>query len=350
LEQRRGATQRHPPDRVSSRDSQSHDCADDERQDQKDTVLALKRSRVKGTEGIFGWSCCGAAGYLQCSSVQFQCNAIDLAIRENHNVTVAHITFAAAALFLCAQTTTELPSFELAEIKVNKAVNADGSFRMLPSGQVAIRHASMKELIQGAWNLEDYAISGGPNWIDNEYYDVVAKAPPNSSMHDMELMLQRLLAERFRLAIHTEPKVMAVYAMVAAKGGLKMKEAPAGTVEGGCRNTRTTGVLRRECKNTPLRGLAIMLPSWASGYIKIPVIDKTGLKGGYDFTLAWTGRGVLNGGNANGEKVNDDDGSGGNGLTVFEALEKQLGLKLESRKEAVTITVIDRVERVPTDN
>ena len=123
-----------------------------------------------------------------------------------------------------------------------------------------------------------------------------------------------------------------------------------GVIEGGCRNTRTTGVLRRECKNTSLDGLAGMLPGWASGYIKIPVIDKTGIKGGYDFTLAWTGRAVLNGGNANGEKVSDDDGSGGNGLTVFEALERQLGLKLESRKEAVTVTVIDRVERVPTDN
>lgn len=177
----------------------------------------------------------------------FQCNAIDFTIRGNHNVTVAHFTFAAAALFLYAQTTAELPSFEVAEVKVNKAVNANGSFKMLPSGQVAIRHASMKELIQGAWNLEDYAISGGPNWIDSEYHDVVAKAPPNSSTHDMELMLQRLLAERFRLAIHTEPKVMPVYAMVAAKGGLKMKEATAGIAEGGCRNTRTTGVLRREC-------------------------------------------------------------------------------------------------------
>jgi uncharacterized protein (TIGR03435 family) len=78
--------------------------------------------------------------------------------------------------------------------------------------------------------------------------------------------------------------------------------------------------------------------------------DRTGLKGSYDFTLAWTGRGVLNGGNANGEKVSDDDGSSGNGLKVFEAMEKQLGLKRESRKEAVTVTVIDRVERVPADN
>jgi uncharacterized protein (TIGR03435 family) len=282
--------------------------------------------------------------------MQFQCSAIDLAIRGNHNVTVPHITFAAAALFLCAQTPAELPSFEVAEVKVNKAANSDGSFKMLPGGQVAIRHASMKELIQGAWNLEDYAISGGPSWIDSEYYDVAAKSPPNSSMRDKELMLQRLLRERFRLAIHTEPKVMPVYAMVAAKGGLKIKESPAGVAEGGCRNTRTTGVLRRECKNTSLSGLASLLPGWANGYIKIPVIDKTGLQGGFDFTLAWTGRGVLNGGNANGEKVNDDDGGGGNGLTVFEALEKQLGLKLESRKEAVTVTVIDRVERVPTDN
>jgi uncharacterized protein (TIGR03435 family) len=263
---------------------------------------------------------------------------------------VASITFAAAALLLCAQTAAELPSFEVAEVRVNKAANANGSFKMRPGGQVAIRHASMKELIQGAWNLEDYAILGGPSWIDSEYYDVVAKAPPNSSMHEMEMMLQRLLAERFRLAIHREPKVMPVYAMVAAKGGLKIKEAPAGIAEGGCINTRTTGVLRRECKNTSLNDLASLLPGWAGGYIKIPVIDKTGLNGGYDFTLAWTGRGVLNGGNTNGEKVGDDDGSGGNGLTVFEALEKQLGLKLESRKEPVTVTVIDRVERVPTDN
>jgi uncharacterized protein (TIGR03435 family) len=269
-------------------------------------------------------------------------------LRATPAVTLAAILF--VPLTLCTQTASELPSFEVADVKVNKTANADASFRMLPSGQVAIRHASMKDLIQGAWNLEDYAITGGPNWIDTEYYDVAAKAPPQTPMHSMELMLQRLLQERFNLAIHTESKVMPVFAMMVAKGGLKMQESPAGVVDGNCRISRTAGVLRRDCKNVSLEGLASQLPGWATGYIKIPVIDRTGLKGNYDFTLAWTGRAVLNGGNANGEKVSDDNGAGGNGLTVFEALEKQLGLKLESRKEAVTVTVIDRVQRVPSDN
>ena len=137
-----------------------------------------------------------------------------------------------AALFLpltlWAQSAAELPSFEVAEVKVNKTLNANDSFKMLPSGQVAIRHASMKDLIQSAWNLEDYAISGGPNWIDSEYYDVIAKAPPQTPMHSMELMLQRLLKERFNLAVHAESKVMPVYAMVVAKGGLKVKESAGG--------------------------------------------------------------------------------------------------------------------------
>lgn len=251
-------------------------------------------------------------------------------------------------LGLCAQTAIE-PSFEVAAVRVNKTANARDEFKMLPSGQVRIRHASMKDLIQGAWNLEDYAIAGGPGWIDGEYYDVIAKALPNTPMPAMERMLQNLLKERFKLRLHTEARVAPVFAVLVAKGGLKMKESPQGS-DAGCRIGSTRGVLSRVCTGTQVAGLASMLPQWASGYIKIPVLDKTGLSGNYDFTLSWTERGVLDGASANGERSGDDDGSGGNGLTVFEALQKQLGLKLESRKEAVRVTVIDHVERVPTES
>jgi uncharacterized protein (TIGR03435 family) len=252
-------------------------------------------------------------------------------------------------LSLCPQTAVE-PSFEVAAVKANRMAHAKDEFKMLPSGLVRIRHASMKDLIQGAWNLEDYAVTGGPGWIDGDYFDVMAKTPPNTPTPMMEHMLQNLLKERFRLQLHTEARVMPVFVMLVAKGGLKIRESSQGS-DANCKIGGTRGILSVACTGTQVAGLAAMLPQLASGYIQIPVLDKTGLSGYYDFTLSWTGRGVLDAVGSNGEIARGDDWGGGNGLiTVFEALQEQLGLKLEGRKEAVTITVIDHVERLPVED
>jgi uncharacterized protein (TIGR03435 family) len=252
-------------------------------------------------------------------------------------------------VMVCAQTAAP-PAFEVAEVKVNKSGSDDSSGQILASGQLSFRHVSMKELVEFAWRLEDYNLAGGPSWLDSDYFDVIAKAEPRTPEATVQLMLQTLLKERFKLAVHTESKTMQVCLMTAAKSGAKLKLSPeASSFNSTCKMGRTAGVLSRVCVFNTMEELASNLPQWASGYIKIPVLDATGLKGRYDFTLEWTGRGVLSGVNANGEAPADGAG-GGNGMTIFEAMEKQLGLKLDTAKKPIPVTVIDHVERVPTEN
>jgi uncharacterized protein (TIGR03435 family) len=246
-------------------------------------------------------------------------------------------------LGLWAQNAAE-PAFEVAVVKANRMEHPQDEFRMLPSGLVRIRHASMRDLVQGAWNLEDYAIAGGPGWIEGDHFDVFAKAAPNTPAPVMDRMLQNLLKERFKLHLHTEARVMPVFAVLVAKGGPKIRESAPG-IDGRCNIGGTRGVISVVCKGAQVAGLASMLPHWAGGYIQIPVVDKTGLSGYYDFALSWTARGVVDPVGSSGEMTGPGDCCDGNGLTVFEALQQQLGLKLERRKESVPVTVIDHAER-----
>src|SRR5579862_7405053 len=101
-------------------------------------------------------------------------------------------------LGLWAQNAAE-PVFEVAVVKANRMEHPQDEFRMLPSGLVRIRHASLRDLVQGAWNLEDYAIAGGSGWIEGDYFDVFAKAAPNTPAPVMDRMLQNLLKERLKL-------------------------------------------------------------------------------------------------------------------------------------------------------
>ncbi len=94
---------------------------------------------------------------------------------------------------------------------------------VLPGGLLSVRNIAMHELIAQAYKVGE--ITGGPNWLDSDRFDIVAKAPPNTQEDALRRMLQTLLADRFKLAIHAEQKFMTVYALVAAKGGFKLQPA-----------------------------------------------------------------------------------------------------------------------------
>jgi uncharacterized protein (TIGR03435 family) len=187
---------------------------------------------------------------------------------------------------------------------------------------------SLQALIEYAYDINRNQIVG-PAWLEYETYDIEAKPAHPVSVAQIKLMLQALLADRFKLTVHKESREMAVYALVAAKGGPHLREAPADEVPS---FRRTPGHI--VAKNEPLSSFiqAFRGNFFVPGLLDHPVVDMTGLKGRYDFALQWAQR--------------DTD----NGPSLFTAVQEQLGLRLVAQKGPVDILVIDHAEKIPTEN
>jgi uncharacterized protein (TIGR03435 family) len=234
------------------------------------------------------------------------------------------------AAMIAAQTP---PAFEVASVKfTSHGRTADGWSRSsvsVPSaGRLAAQNSSLDELIRFAWQLYDYQVVGPP-WLndDSECFDIEAKGPAGSSQAQVRLMLQALLADRFKLAVHRETRTLPVYELVAAKGDPKLPQAREATSPDQRPSTSSQGG-SMTMKNVSMEYFAYAL----SRDLKMPVFDKTGIKGSYDFKLDFDIR-------DSGEKP-----------SLFSALQQQLGLKLESAKGPVEVLVVDHVEKAPTDN
>ena len=248
------------------------------------------------------------------------------------------------------QTPPRLPEFEVADVQVTKPGSQQRDFQFLPGGKLQVFGITMQELITIAWNVSADRVSGGPPWLGNEHYDIVAKAGHDATDENLQLMLQSLLAQRFGLKVHTEEKIMPAYALVVSKRGSKLKAAD-GKEATSCPVRLTDGLRTLICKNITMPEFAERIREVAGAYLDHPVVDLTGIKGAFDFTLAWTGRGKLMG-----TRPPDGDGAGTpvaaepeGGLSVFDAVDKTLGLRLESQKLPVSIVVIDKVNRIPTE-
>ena len=220
----------------------------------------------------------------------------------------------------------------------------------------------MKFMILAAWGFEndEGRITGGPAWMGSEKFDIVAKAPHDSTIAALRLMLRSMLIKRFGLEQHIEDRPMAVYALTRGKGELKVKPS-AGEAKLDCKRANEDGVITMACHNMTMDELANGLRTMAPAYIDKPVVNLTELTGPYDFKLGWTPRGLLlgtgggRGGAAEGAAtpggtaINVAEQTAG-GLTVFEAVAKNLGLKLESVKHPMPVIVVDKVNRTATEN
>jgi uncharacterized protein (TIGR03435 family) len=175
------------------------------------------------------------------------------------------------------------------------------------------------------------------------------------------MMLRNLLIERFKLETHGEKQPMPVFALTVGKRNPKLLPSAANDEQPSCKvqtpAQRKDGQLPRtvSCRKQSMDDLANRLPKIAAAYIDRPVIDLTGLKGLYDFTLEWTPRRgvrgpVSPGGDASAKPGEVPTASESNAVTIFDALQSQLGLRLELRKHPMDILVIDKVERLPIDN
>ena len=193
--------------------------------------------------------------------------------------------------------------------------------------------ATLKSPITLAWDLDADRLAGGPKWLDTDRFDIVAKAstgPPTGRPIDFETtqaMLRALLVERFKLEVHQEDQPMTAYALVAPKRDAKLKKADDSN-RSGCKYAAASAVLSKvyTCQNVTMAQFAERLQSMATAYIDRPVVNATGLQGSFDFVLSFTPKGSALLGGPSGEGASAADPSGA--MTVFEALDRQLGLKL----------------------
>jgi uncharacterized protein (TIGR03435 family) len=243
--------------------------------------------------------------------------------------------------------TQKAAEFEVATIRPSKP-GTPSNMRLLPSGQAEMTSQPMKFILQIALNVDQDRIVGIPKWAEAEPYDVIAKAPPaDLNLDTLPAMLKALLADRLKLTTHEDQAPIAVYVLTVSKRGIKLKEADA-SVRSSCRPSAANGKKVLTCQNTTMAELADRIRGQAPAYIDHAVVDLTGLKGAYDFSFAWTTRGQLNAGQGSAADGAASDPNGA--VSVFEGIEKDIGIKLELTKHPMPVTVIDRLERVPTEN
>ena len=202
--------------------------------------------------------------------------------------------------------------------------------RPLPGGGLQVTGASLKNLISIAYDVRPFQISGESQWVDTERFDIDArtatsdaKTPTDPASDRRKILegLKSLLADRFQLALHSETKEQAVYALVVNKGGPKLQES-----------TEPRGLIRKMGRGT-IKGQAVALGMLAlnlSNELGRRVIDKTGLAGKYDFELKWgssqdSASQIRSTQTAEVPLPADIDGP-----SIFTALQEQLGLRLES--------------------
>jgi len=250
------------------------------------------------------------------------------------------VGFLLAASIGCSQTQ---PKFEVASIKPSNSADRRLTFNIQPGGRFTVANCTVKRLIQQAYGIKDFQISGGPNWIGSDLFDISAKPEiVTTSFDQIKLMLQALLAERFQLVMRSDTKEMPIYALVVDKNGPKLNES---TESGPGVNRIRRGLLADQ--HASISTLASQL----SEFLGRNVVDKTALKGSYDVKLEWV---PDENQVAMFQAMGVPEGFGApqadwQGPSLFAALQEQLGLKLESQKGPVEIFTIERVQR-PSEN
>ncbi|HMD71035.1 MAG TPA: TIGR03435 family protein [Bryobacteraceae bacterium] len=301
------------------------------------------------------------------------------------------------------------PEFEAASVKPAEPLNV-GS--MMAGGRVQVRMGCsfpdpgrftcfgmpLRALLVAAYELKNYQFSG-PAWMDSERFDIVAKVPAGATREQVDRMTQRLLLDRFQMAVHRETRELPMFALVVGRNGHKLRapaeggqESPIDQVlagrgappppppggsgqvnvmmvssgsgaKGGVMMTMRNGLNEIAGRKATLASLAGIL----STQVNRPVVDETGLTGEYDFTFDFAADETVRPGGASGAVIMTVPGPppspGGGGAapgaetrdpasapSIFSAIQNQLGLKLEPKKGPVEMLVVDKAGKVPVAN
>jgi uncharacterized protein (TIGR03435 family) len=237
------------------------------------------------------------------------------------------------------------PKFEAADVRVSPTARtfAQNFGGVLREGKYINRDATMLNLITSAYGVADDGVAG-PGWMSSDLFDVVAKVPNGTTLPNANLMLRSLLAERFKLAVHSGTRPVPRYVLTVSKGGSKLK---AGSGTTGCQQQQqapgTPGDpaavpnIKVSCHNLTTAAIAENLHQMANGYYDHDVVDETKLEASYDFDIEWTPRAAL-------------AAKGADGISMFDAVEKQLGLKVELKDVPMTAMVVENIIRKPLPN
>lgn len=265
------------------------------------------------------------------------------------------------------------PAFEVASIK-QAAPQTMGRMMVRMGGdpgRVDYANVSLKDVMARAYEVKRYQING-PSWMDSERYDITAKVPDGVPKEQIPAMLRVLLAERFKMAAHKETKEQPVYALIVGKNGPKLtksEDSPEGApprtmvAPDGGKIQAPKGAMMMEMGgpggNARMKAVGVDLGRFSdmlSGMLDRPVLDMTGVTGNYDISLdvsmeelAGMKRMAVGG---PGPGAGPDHGpapEGAPSASIFQAIQ-QLGLKLDPRKAPVEFVIIDRADKVPTEN
>ena len=276
-------------------------------------------------------------------------------------------------------TTTLLPppEFEVASIKLSAPGAPPGGKGFLPGGRVEFRATPLAFLILTAWNLNllPDEIPGAPKWLApfEPSVDLFARVPASTIANgtqlyqgDYQMMLRALLVDRFKIVSHYEDRPTNTYTLIAQKPKLR-KADPSNRPR--CKTVRSPNPLPSEsapvlleavCRNITMTQFAEQLQSIAPLYFHYPVMDNTAIMGSWDFSFTFSrippnllgggGGGLRSAGPAPmavpAEGPSDPDGA----ISIFDAIKKQLGLRLDVQKRPQPVFVIDHIERKPTEN
>ena len=233
-----------------------------------------------------------------------------------------------------AQSASATLAFDVASVKRAAGGGPPGDIpRNMDSspGHFAMRNVPLRYALEWAYDLKDYEISG-PDWIKaDERYDIVANAGGPASEAQMRQMLQTLLVQRFQMKLHRDTRELPVYVLVPGKGAPKVKEAAADEQAG-----LSGGPTGANFQHQPISRFTFLL----TRRMDRPVLDLTGLAGFYDFTVDLSGLGF-----SGAPPPVDTDGP-----SIFTAVQNDLGLKLEARKQPIEILVLDSASKAPIEN
>jgi len=246
---------------------------------------------------------------------------------------------AVASLAVCALSAAYGQSpvaqrFEVASVKPAGADQGNGSTGgQSGRGRLTMSNVTLKRCIMGAFGVGPNLIVGGPDWLNSDRFEIVAKAEQPVGDSVLMAMLQTLLAERFKLAIHRETRAVQAFVLEVAKNGPKLEKAAGG----GSTTRNGRGLI--DAKTMTMDRFAEVL----SRQMDLPVVNHTGLNGVFDLKLEWSPE------SATPVKPGTDGAAMESGLSIFTAIQQQLGLRLRSEKRPIEVLVIDRAEK-PSEN
>jgi uncharacterized protein (TIGR03435 family) len=242
-------------------------------------------------------------------------------------------------LILIAGTAMALPQvrspveFEVASVRPNLLNDRIVSIDVGPGGRFAARGYTLVLLMQRAYGVMDWNVTGGPGWIRTDRYDVVAKSSFAGNLTEQQLqpMLQRLLEDRFKLKVHESSRQMPGWALVVDRGRPKVKRS--------AETEENRDAFRMTGSGITAHGLTMAaFARFVAGKLGLIGVDETGLPGLYDFDFTWTVE-------KDPTRSPTDDSQEALRFAVNSAMQDQLGLKLNPKRITVRTIVIDSVER-----